>query len=198
MTIETLHDNPWLSLKVIREPLHGVSGYVFSHESSCGGRKVALLPFRNIGTSREYLVRREITPCWSRDPQLSAITGGWEGGGINDDAVRELAEEAGYEVTHADLILLGVSRASKSADTIYHLFAVDVTGLSQGAAAGDGSALETSASVEWLYGDQLADVGDPQVALMYLRLLMHLRLRQSTFGHKDLGSTAPNISGGDS
>jgi 8-oxo-dGTP pyrophosphatase MutT (NUDIX family) len=69
-------------------------------------------------------VRSEVTSCWGPGHQLSAITGGWEGGDIEDDAVREIREEAGYTVTRQDLIPLGRSRASKSSDTLYSLFAV--------------------------------------------------------------------------
>jgi intein/homing endonuclease len=77
---ETLHANPWLSLKVMRKPDVGVNGYVYSHETRCQGRIVAILPYRDSGGTREYLVKSEMTPCWGLDQVLSAITGGYEGG----------------------------------------------------------------------------------------------------------------------
>lgn len=175
--IETLHDNPWLSLQVVRDPERGVNGYVFSHETRCQGRIVAVLPYRETPTGRVYMVRQETTPCWSMEQQLSAVTGGYEGGDIADDAVREVAEETGYVITCDDLIDLGESYASKSSDTVYSLFAVDLTGRTPGAAAGDGSRLEAEGSTAWLLDNALAHVKDPQVALMYVRLEMQLAAR---------------------
>jgi ADP-ribose pyrophosphatase YjhB (NUDIX family) len=155
--IETLLDNEWLSLRVVREPDRGVNGYVFSHESRCAGRIVAVLPYRVVkvpsraflgeppcpdqrcacrtGVQMEYLVKSEMTPCWSLDQVLSAITGGHEGGDIADDAVREMLEETGYEITRDELVPLGESYASKSADTVYTLFGVDLTGKTAGRGA---------------------------------------------------------------
>ncbi|WP_435233342.1 hypothetical protein [Micromonospora aurantiaca (nom. illeg.)] len=168
--IETLHENPWLSLQTVRAPERGINGYVFSHEARCQGRIVAVLPYADTPTGRRYLVRCEVTPCWSLDPQLSAITGGYEGGDIEDDAVREVLEEAGYDIARDDLISLGQSYASKSADTVYSLFAVNVTGKEQGEASGDGSRLEAEGSTTWLHFAEVCRVRDPQVSVMVMRL----------------------------
>lgn len=170
--IETLHENEWLSLRTVRAPELGINGYVFSHETRCRGQIVAVLPFT---VGRRYLVRREVTPCWSLEPQLSAITGGYEGGDIADDAVREVLEEAGYAITRDELIPLGESYASKSSDTVYSLFAVDVTGKEQGAATGDGSRLEAEGSTVWLDHAAVCAARDPQVALMVMRLTSTVR-----------------------
>lgn len=175
--IETLHDNPWLSLQVVRDPERGVNGYVFSHETRCQGRIVAVLPYRETPAGRVYMVRQETTPCWSMEQQLSAVTGGYEGGDIEDDAVREVAEETGYLITRAELLDLGESYGSKSSDTVYRLFAVDLTGKTPGAAASDGSRLEAEGSTAWLLDNALAHVKDPQVALMYVRLEAQLEAR---------------------
>ncbi len=168
--IETLYDNPWLSLRITSDPDRGVDGYVYSHESRCHGRIVAVLPFRDTETGRVYLVRQETTPCWSMEPVLSAVTGGYEGGDIADDAVHEMLEETGYVVTRDELIDLGTSYASKSTDTIYSLYAVNVTEKTPGEAVGDGSHLDTTGTTVWLPPAELAPVKDPQVALMFLRL----------------------------
>lgn len=172
-TVQTLHENTWLSLKVIRKPEAGISGYVYSHESRCQGRIVAVLPYRRSAAGhREYLTKRETTPCWSLQQVRSAITGGYEGGDIEDDAVRELLEETGYPVTRDELIPLGESYASKSADTVYSLFSVDLTGREAGEAIGDGSRLESESAAEWVAVHELAQVLDPQVHVMFLRLWM--------------------------
>lgn len=170
-TIEILHKNDWVSLLKVVSPEDGVSGYVYSRETRCDGQIVAILPFRRL-PKRQYLVKSEVTPCWGFTPVLSAITGGYEGGDIKDDAVREMLEETGYTVTRDELIPLGWSRASKSSDTVYTLFSVDLTEREAGEALGDGSRLEADSSALWVGGYELRDVVDPQVAMMYMRLRM--------------------------
>jgi 8-oxo-dGTP pyrophosphatase MutT (NUDIX family) len=170
VTDVVLHANPWLSLREIRRPDLGINGYVYSHEARCRGRIVAVLPYSNTPRGRLYLVRSETTPCWGLQPHLSAITGGYEGGDIEDDAVHELLEETGYAITRDDLIPLGVSYASKSSDTVYTLFSANLTGRVPGVAVGDGSRLEAEGSTRWLRAAELGAVRDPQVATMYLRL----------------------------
>lgn len=177
--VETLHHNSWVSLHVVREPAAGVDGYVFSRETRCQGRIVAVLPWRVVqpatGPGRvspriEYLVKSEMTPCWSFDQVLSAITGGYEGGDIEDDAVRELLEETGYTVDRSELVPLGESYASKSSDTVYSLFTVNLTGREAAVPLGDGSRLEAESAAVWLNGSDLARVMDPQVHVMYVRM----------------------------
>src|SRR5947209_16754655 len=106
---------------IAKKPEAGVNGYVYSHETRCQGRIMAILPFRKVLGTRKpfFLVKLEMTPCWSFDRERSAITGGYEGGDIKRDAIRELYEEAGYTAVPDDLIPLGESYASKSSDTIY-------------------------------------------------------------------------------
>jgi 8-oxo-dGTP pyrophosphatase MutT (NUDIX family) len=169
--IETLCDNEWLSLRVVREPDLGVNGYVYSHETRCQGRIVAVLPYADFPEGRRYLIKSEMTPCWSLEQVLSAITGGYEGADIIDDAVREMLEETGYDIDRGELIPLGESYASKSADTVYTLFSVDLTGKEQGEARGDGSRVEAESAAVWLTARHLSTIRDPQVSVMYVRLL---------------------------
>lgn len=173
MNVILLHKTPWLDLRMVREPEAGIDGYIYSHESRSHGRIVAVLPFRDAPAGGEWLVRREVTPCWSLDPTFSAITGGYEGGDIADDAVHEMAEETGYIVRREDLVPLGESYASKSADTIYSLFTVDLTGRVAGDAPGDGSVLEAQGTAVWMTEQELVDIRDPQVAVMLLRAKAH-------------------------
>lgn len=169
-SVQTLIENPWLSLKIVRKPEAGVNGYVFSHETRCQGRIVAVLPYRETARGREYLTKREMTPCWGFAQVRSAMTGGYEGGDIEDDAVREMLEETGYAITRRELIDLGESYASKSADTVYTLFSVDLTGREPGEALGDGTRLESESAAEWVTAAELASVLDPQVHVMFVRL----------------------------
>mgnify|MGYP001589623475 CR=1 FL=1 len=176
MSREVLHANEWVSLHVVRDLARGVGGYVYSHETRCAGRIVALLPYKRLGDGTlRYLLKSEMTPCWSFDQTLSSITGGYEGGAIEDDAVREMLEETGYEITVDELISLGTSYASKSSDTVYSLFSVDLTGRPRGEALGDGSRVEAESLAVWCTGADLVDVQDPQVAVMFTRLNRWLR-----------------------
>lgn len=173
----TLFDNKWLSLREIADPDVGVNGYVYSHETRCNGQIVLVLPFRRADSSKgpfgsvEVLLRRETTPCWGMEPSLSGITGGVESDRPLDDARRELAEESGYEAEEEEFIYLGTCRGTKSTDTVYHLYAVDVTDKEPGEATGDGSELD-NAPVEW--HETAVDCDDPQAAFAYLKLVWSL------------------------
>lgn len=149
--IETLKENEWLSLKIMKNPDKGVHGYVFSHETRCNGKIVSILPFKkNKDGEIEYLIRKEVTPCWDINNQvISSITGGVEKDDVINTAIHEILEEAGYEVTKKDLITLGQTFGVKSSDTVYYYFAVDVTGMKRQIAKGDGSELETQAECVW-------------------------------------------------
>jgi 8-oxo-dGTP pyrophosphatase MutT (NUDIX family) len=158
-----LYDNKWLQLKEI-------DGYVYSHEIRCNGIIVMVLPYRRTGSNFEFLVRAEITPCWSKKPTLSAMTGGAESPeGPAEDVVRELYEEAGYRVKADQLKFLGMVRASKSADTYYHLFTIDVTGMTPDQATGDGSKNDLAPSV-WLTEEQIVGLEDAQALAAYVKI----------------------------
>lgn len=170
MKVNELFHNDWLSLKEIVAPEEDIKGYVFSHETRCEGKIVVVLPFRRNGKNIEFGLRREVTPCWGLDPEISSLTGGYEGGDIRDLAIQELKEEAGYDAEKRELIDLGQSYASKSSDTKYSIYAVDVTDKEQGEAAGDGTKQDVEGTIEWT---KKPDSKDPQVAVAYLRLLRH-------------------------
>ena len=119
--------NKWLSLKKLMGP---TGEYVYSHEERCDGNIVVVLPFRTAeNKGSEVLARMEYTPCWNADElNLSSITGGVDKGeDAATAAVRELYEETGYQVQLEDMVSLGTSYGVKSSDTIYHLFAVNVS-----------------------------------------------------------------------
>ena len=165
-------DNPWLELRENRSPEDGVNGYVFSHEKRCGGQIVAVLPFRfTPAGTREWLVRLEVTPCWSAEQEESAITGGCEKFSevsIAAQAASEVREEAGYEVPPERFNYLGTCHGTKSSDTVYHLYNVDVSSYEQGEALGDGSVLESTGGTRWR-GDPTSNTEDPLLYVLFCR-----------------------------
>jgi 8-oxo-dGTP pyrophosphatase MutT (NUDIX family) len=172
-SVDTLCADRWLELRSML--MSDDTSYTFSHEVRCGGRIVAVLPYRRAGKDAwEIGVRQEITPCWAPfvgqelRPTLSSVTGGFDRGDSPvAAALRELREEAGYIVPLGALKPLGTCFGTKSCDTVYHLFAVDVTGLVPGEAPGDGSPRD-KAPLVWTYlGGR--EIVDPLVYVMAVR-----------------------------
>jgi len=169
MKIEILCENPWLELRKMVDKENGVNGYVYAHEKRCNGKILSILPFAiNLEGSIEYLLRKEVTPCWGMEPKVSSITGGYEGKNMLDDVRRELKEEGGYDVSEDEIISLGTCLGTKSSDTVYHLFSANLTGKPQGEAKGDGSELEAKAHCFW--SGSIADAEDPFVYVSFCRL----------------------------
>jgi 8-oxo-dGTP pyrophosphatase MutT (NUDIX family) len=138
------------------------NGYTFVREVRCDGVIVSLLPFQQKDGELQFLARLEVCPAHGPDPELCSITGGLEPGrSVEETACQELFEEAGYRATVNELINLGQVRPSKSADTLVHLFAVDVTGKAQTSPPGDRSRFEANASVEWVDYQQGLAIADP-------------------------------------
>lgn len=145
--------------------------YTFSREVRCDGIIVSLLPFRITDNQLEYLARLEVCPAHGPELAQCSITGGVEAEEtIEESALQELWEEAGYQVDPDDLINLGKVRPSKSADTIVYLFAVDVSEHPQSTPQGDGTPLEANASVEWVTYEQGIQIEDPLFVTAVTRL----------------------------
>jgi len=172
MKIETLKDNNWLSLKKMVDPENGVNGYVYSTETRCKGHIVSIIPYRMVGDKIEYCLRKEVTPCWSMQQQISSITGGVENDDPLNTAIHEIEEEAGYKVSANELVSLGTCFGTKSCDTIYHLYTVNLTDKVRGVAMGDGSELETKAECYW--DTTIANAVDPFVYVGYCKLMQTL------------------------
>lgn len=171
--IQVISKNEWVSLNKIIAPEKGCNGYYYLHEERCSGKIVSILPFRRINNSNklEFLLRHEITPCWNiNTPTISSITGGVDKGHtINQTVLIELEEEAGYKVKESELIPIGECFGTKSSDTIYYIFSVDLTGKVQNKTLGDGSELEAKAHCEWHTSIMKAE--DPLVYTAYMWLL---------------------------
>jgi 8-oxo-dGTP pyrophosphatase MutT (NUDIX family) len=141
----------WLHLRVASLSDLDVR-YEYAHIARSDGQTVAVLPYRDTSDGREYLVRQEITPSWGSEPRLSAVTGG-----IEDDydpvkwARQELLEEAGYRCPQEAFESLGTLRGEKCTDTLYYLYAIDLTDRERDEApAGDGSPLEDRSTCRWV------------------------------------------------
>jgi len=172
-TYDTLYQNDWVELIEVKWPERGVNGYSYLHERRCKGKIIAILPYRQTREGIEFLLRVEVCPAWGFRSVKCSITGGYETFDPRDTAVMELEEEAGYSVDKGRLIELGTCRATKSTDTVYYLYAVDVTDLEQGEAKGDGSRLEAEGSTHWTL-EPLNETDDPFVFTMWAKLLPHL------------------------
>lgn len=203
MTDEELYHNDWISLRIVKAPEQGVKGYVYSTETRCQGQIISILPYRKAkgGEPRkvsmqyqpdgsilefhyEYLLKSEVTPCWSvrsriLTPKISTITGGVENANALDSAINELKEETGYKANKKDLIFLRMCYASKSSDTIYYLYSIDLTGKRQGKATGDGSVLEAQSTSKWLLEKDILDCYDPLASVNLLRLKEYLKRPRS-------------------
>lgn len=123
-----LYKNEWVSMMTTLAP--DGTDYIYSHETRCEGNIVAVLLYERKGVDGWYYgLRDEVTPSWGTESQLSALTGGVEGETPIKAAIKEVREEAGYICKEEDFKPLGTVRGSKSTDTIYTLYALDVSGL---------------------------------------------------------------------
>lgn len=121
---ELLFGDEWIQLRKAN------GRYTFSHEVRCDGKIVVVLPFEKEPNSELHVLARvEETPCWEGDKPLAcSLTGGIDAGETPEEAaIKELREEIGFVVTEKDLISLGTMYATKSTDTVYYIFAVQIT-----------------------------------------------------------------------
>jgi len=172
---EDLHKGKFVTLKQMNTKDFN---YEYLHEHRCDGNIVSILP---VSYDEGLLLRHEYTPCWGDDLCLSSITGGWEKDKHEtpiDTVIEELEEEAGI-VLHDErrIMTLGTCRGTKSSDTLYHLFLVDLTHdypapkpFSQVTPTTDGGYLEGQAHCEWVRGDSWIEKAvDPMLFVMYTR-----------------------------
>lgn len=147
-------------------------GYYFMREVRAQGVIVSLLPYRVTADGQmQVLARIEVCPAHSQKPEACSITGGLEPDhSVAETACLELWEEAGYEANPSDLIALGTVRPSKAADTVVHLFAVNVSAKAQYEAPGDGSRFEQNSSVAWVDLKQAMTNKDPLFITAIARL----------------------------
>ncbi len=173
--IETVYSNKFVEVQKIIDPENGVNGYFYLHET-LGDGVISILPFKKEKNQVQFLLRKEITPCWSMSYSISTITGKHDQKTPVLTAVKELKEEAGYEVLSKDMINLGTCRGTKSCDTIFYLFSVDLTDNKEGKATTDGSELEKNATCIW--NSDVSKSIDPLSYVSYYRLMKRLDLEK--------------------
>jgi hypothetical protein len=184
MTDTVLHKGKFVELRLREAEDYK---YEYLHEARCDGNIVAILPYKvteAMGLTTylrltSYLLRHEFTPCWGDSLNVSSITGGWERKRHPtpiDTVIEELREEAGIVLkTERSIRSLGTCRGTKSSDTLYHLFAVDLSlGYEEVEIEGDGGSLEAKAHNVWYGYDNELEIleyaQDPMVFALYSRL----------------------------
>jgi hypothetical protein len=190
---KVLHKDKWLSLRTVK---YGDSPPItYMHEDRCNGEIISILPYRvstekNILASsvrgimaydikKEFLIREETIYSWhyGDKEKHDLLIRGTVTGGVEDDdpvttVIHEMLEETGYVVRHHQLEKLGTSRASKASDTLYHIYAVDLTNIEKVAKpTGDGSAHEKLSRSVWVKESEiLMKMQDPMFYVAYTRM----------------------------
>lgn len=176
MKVKELYSNKWISLRTVEDKEKGVPPYVYKHVTPSDGHTIVVLPWKITDDgSTEFLTIYEVRPCWSINEKdlsmrhLQSITGAIDNGEKPEiAALRELVEETGYRATRKNITSLGTTFCSKASDTIYHMFAVDLTNVEQGEKETTEQAEQDSVTM-WLESGQLGVINDPLVAQMYMR-----------------------------
>jgi 8-oxo-dGTP pyrophosphatase MutT (NUDIX family) len=146
---EILVRTPWVELRRVTAPELGVKGIDYLHETRSGGRLVAVLPYRTGPTGLSFLLRKEFNPSWSLTRTFhTCVTGGVEHGDPERTAVEEIKEEAGYSIDVSRLKHLGRFMAYKGADSLYDLYAADISGL-EALAPSTLDSVELRSSIVW-------------------------------------------------
>ena len=177
----SLYATDWVELRRIRAPELKINGYDFIHEKRCQGNIVAFLPFEKANNEFKFLLRKEAVPCWELDrPLLCSFTGG-----VDKDLtpykcfIKELEEEAGYivDVQEENRVYdLGVSFSTKSSDSTYWLYAVDITNFPEEKIRDlyVETELEQASTNEWIDANKIHEAQDPFVSQIVIRLLAQL------------------------
>lgn len=163
----TSYKNQHLEIWKINDKAKEIKSHYYLHEKWCGGRQVALLPFRFGKRNRpEYLLRKEIVPAWRTDLTcMVAITGLWDMG--------EFPALHGMNVKRFKF--LGACYGSKRADTVYDLYAVNIHGIDNGIPLGDGTALGDMATLHWVVDSTIGMAVDPLVYILHYRTARYIR-----------------------
>lgn len=164
MADEILYADKWMELKKRN------GWYTFAHNTHGDG--VAVLGFRKTSEGVQYLLRMEHTPCHGEGLRRTSLTGTIEHGlSAIQTAVKELLEESGYTASESEMIPMGWVFPSKFSDYKQNLFAVDLTGKTQGPIEGDGTNGEKGAYVVWVSLMEALEANDPSISATIAKLM---------------------------
>lgn len=113
----------------VRETTKDDTKYIYTHEEISDGNRIIILPFRKKLIGHEFLLRRELIPCWDSHSDICSISSKMISDNPEQTAVDKVKGDAGYSVEILDLIPLGIVSASKSSDTTYYLYSVDLSNI---------------------------------------------------------------------
>jgi 8-oxo-dGTP pyrophosphatase MutT (NUDIX family) len=162
--------------------IYDFDGYEYAHEHKCNSKVVAVLVYRN-DKETPILGSFEKVPCHFDDIQLTALTGMVDD---NEDeiqtAIKEVREEAGYEISKDELVKLGEINPVKFSDMTMFLFAVDVTNKERFQRTGDGLNSdkdygEHTNYCDWVSMGDAIFSKDPTFATMIARLNAYISIR---------------------
>lgn len=111
----------------VRESVKENSKYIYTHEEISNGNRIVVLPFRKKRGGRQFLLRREYIPCWDSHTDVCGISSKVIDDNPELTAIKEIEKDTGYIVKASELIQLGVVSASKSSDTTYYLYGLDLS-----------------------------------------------------------------------
>lgn len=99
--------------------------YVYA--SQLGGMMAILLPYRKKMGVDQYLLRRELIPCWDNHMDICGISVMGEHHALEGLLIEALKKEAGYRIVPDELKSLGVCATDRYSDTTCFLYAVDLS-----------------------------------------------------------------------
>ncbi len=110
---------------VLKEAATPKGTYVYASQN--GGMMAVLLPFRKKMGTAQYLLRRELIPCWDSHLDICGIGVMGLQSELEKLLVEVIKKEAGYQIAPGELKCLGVCATDRFADTTCFLYAVDLT-----------------------------------------------------------------------
>lgn len=99
--------------------------YVYA--SQLGGMMALLLPYRKKMGTPQYMLRRELVPCWDNHMDICGIAVIGEQNDLESLLIDTLKKESGYQISARELKCLGVCATDRYSDTTCFLYAVDLT-----------------------------------------------------------------------
>lgn len=110
---------------VLKEAETPKGPYVYASHS--GGMMAILLPYRKKMGATQYLLRRELIPCWDSHMDICGMAVYGEHSTLENQLIAMLKKEAGYQVSANELKCLGVCATDRHIDTTCFLYAVDLS-----------------------------------------------------------------------